>query len=305
MEFITEKGEEFILVTDQTHLEELITRISEGEQFAYQFKFSERDFFIKLLGSLRINYEDFTTKYYHFDANRRLHISESEFGYVWISTVGLIAKNKSTTNRAVNSCLNQHTVISMLLKESIEVVQDERVYDIDSYKFGLLANLSPAIYHNLAFYVEVFCKAYLSLTGTQAPKSHKLSLIYQKTVEAMISKSHNDSLFQISVLDPLYSFVDHLGKIPGDFKEHFIKYDDNPQDDTVILFEVPKLIEMTYLLELSADFISDYYYMGADTYYLRSNVYQRMLDKADTEEKKARVQALYPHLAKNIKFPNT
>ncbi|RAI86731.1 hypothetical protein [Algoriphagus yeomjeoni] len=305
MEFITEKGEEFILVSDQTHLEELITRISEGEQFAYQFKFSERDFFIKLLGSLRINYEDFTTKYYHFDANRKLHISESEFGYVWISTVGLIAKNKSTTNRAVNSCLNQHTVISMLLKESIEVVQDERVYDIDSYNFGLLANLSPAIYHNLAFYVEVFCKAYLSLTGTQAPKSHKLSLLYQKTVEAMISNSHNDSLFQISVLEPLYSFVEHLGKIPGDFKEHFIKYDDNPQDDTVILFEVPKLIEMTYLLELTADFISDYYYMGADTHYLRSNVYQRMLDKADTEEKKERIHALYPHLAKNIKFPNT
>lgn len=305
MEFITEKGEEFILVSDHTHLEVLITRITEGEQFACQFKFSKRDFFITLLESLRINYEDFTTKYYHFDANKKLHIGESEFGYVWISTVGLIAKNKSTTNRAVNSCLNQLTVISMLLKESIEVVQDERVYDIDSYNFGLLSNLSPAIYHNLAFYVEVFCKAYLSLTGTQAPHSHKLSLIYQKTVEAMISNSHNDSLFQILVLDPLYNFVDHLGKIPGDFKEHFIKYDDNPQDNTVILFEVPRLIEMTYLLELTADFISDYYYMGADTHYLRSNVYQRMLDNADTEEKKARIQALYPHLAKNIKSPNS
>ena len=305
MEFITEKGEEYILVSNSSHLEELVTRISEKERFAYQFKFSERNFFIKLLESLKISYDDFTTKYYHYDASRQLHIGESEFGCVWISTVGLIAKNKSTTNRAVNSCLNQHTVISMLLKEAVEVVQDERVYDIQSYNFGLLSTLSPAIYHNLTFYVEVFCKAYLSLTGTQAPHSHKLSLIYQKTVEAMISNSHDDSLFQILVLDPLYNFVDHLGKIPGDFKEHFIKYDDNPQDDTVILFEVPRLTEMTYLLELTVDFISDYYYMGADTHYLRSNVYQRMLDKVDTEEKKERIQALYPHLAKNIKSPNT
>ena len=95
MEFITEKGEEYILVSNQTHLEELITRISEQEQFAYQFKFSDRGFFIALLESLKINYNDFTAKYYHYDASRKLHIGESEFGYVWISTLGLIAKNKS------------------------------------------------------------------------------------------------------------------------------------------------------------------------------------------------------------------
>src|ERR1700743_1563061 len=108
MEFITEKGEEYVLISNHTHLEELITRISEREQFAYQFKFFKRDFFITLLESLKINYDDFATKYYHYDASRRLHIGESEFGYVWISTVGLIAKNKSTTNPAVNAVLKQH-----------------------------------------------------------------------------------------------------------------------------------------------------------------------------------------------------
>lgn len=297
MEFITEKGEEYILVSNHTHLGELINRISEQEQFAYQFKFSEREFFITLLESLKIDYDDFTTKYYHYDETRKLHISESEFGYIWVSTVGLIAKNKSTSNRPVNSCLIQYTVISMLLKKAVEVVEDERVYDIDSYNFGLLSNLSPAIFHNLTFYIEVFCKAYLSLTGIQAPHTHKLLLIYQKTVEAMIKNNHDDSIFQILVLDPLYKFVDHLGKIPGDFKEHFIKYDDNPQDDTVILFDSVRLTEMLILLELSVDFISDYYHLGTETHYLESNVYQRMLDKADTEEKRTRIQALYPHLA--------
>jgi hypothetical protein len=298
MEFITEKGEEYVLVSKKAHLEEIVNRIVKQEPFAYQFKFSKRKLFIALLESVKVSYEEFKAKYYYYDVSRKLHISESEFGYVWISTAGLVANKKPTTNRAVNSCLYQYTVISLLFQKAIEVVQDESVYDIDSYSFGLLSNLSPAIYHNLVFYIEVFCKAYLFLTGTQPQHSHKLAAIYQKTVEVMTSNNHDDSLFQILVLDPLYKYVDHLGQIPGNFKEQFIKYDDNPQDDTVILFDLAGLNEMTMLLELSSDFISDYFYMGAETHYLKSNVYQRMWDKADTEEKKRRIQDLYPHLAK-------
>jgi len=88
-------------------------------------------------------------------------------------------------------------------------------------------------------------------------------------------------------------------QIPGGFKEHFIKYDDNPQDDTVILFDSLALHEMEILIELSVDFINDYFFEGTASHYLESNVDQRMLDKADTEEKKKRIQALYPHWAKN------
>ncbi|MDN3588040.1 hypothetical protein QWY86_15260 [Pedobacter aquatilis] len=253
-----------------------------------------------LIEALNISYEDFESRYYHYDPVRKLHISESEFGYVWISTHGLVARKKPTTNRAVNSCLVQYTVISLLLNKAIEVVKDEKVYDIDSRRFEELSDLSPAIFHNLTFYVEVFCKAYLSLIGIQAPKSHKLQVIYQTTVDSMISNNHDDSLFQILVLDPLYKLVDHIGKIPGGFKEQFIKYDDNPLDDTVILFELAGLTEMTWLLELSVDFITDFFHIGTDTHYLKSNIYQRMIDRADTEEKKKRIQVLYPHLAKKI-----
>jgi len=299
MEFVTEKDERYILISNQTQLEEIVTEITQRIEFAHLFKFSERDFLVALLESLNISYEDFTVKYYHYDPTRKLHISESEFGYVWISTIGLVARKKPTTNRAVNSCLVQYMVIAMLLNKAIEVVKDEKVYDIDSYKFGQLSDLSPAIFHNLTFYVEVFCKAYLSLIGIQAPKSHKLQVIYQTTVNAMTSNNHSDSLFQILVLDPLYKLVDHVGKIPGGFKEHFIKYDDNPLDDTVILFELAGLTEMTWLLELSVDFITDFFHIGTETHYLESNVYQRMMAKADTEEKKERIQTLYPHLAKN------
>jgi len=299
METIIEKGEKYILISNESHLKEILIRISEKKPFADRFKFPEREFFITLLDSLEISYEDFTEKYFHYDPVRRIHISESSLGYIWISTSGLVANRKITKNSVVNSCLNQYLVIKILLEESIEVVDDERVYDVDSYSSELLSKLSPALYHNLVFYIEVFCKAYLSLSKTDVPYTHSLSLLYQKTVDAMISQKHGDSLFQIMVLDPLYKFIDHVGKIPGNFKEHNIKYDDNHLDDSVILFERGTLIEMTIILELSVDFISDYFYEGDKTYYLKTDIYQRMLDKADTNEKKQKIREMYPHLAKD------
>jgi hypothetical protein len=208
-----------------------------------------------------------------------------------------VSSKKATPNRAVNACLNQYEVISMLFQKAIEVVNDERVYDIDSYSSGFLNKLSPVIYHNLTFYIEVFCKAYLSLTGTTSPHTNFLRKLYQQNVDVLAKKKHNDSLFQILVLEPLYKFVDHISNIPGNFKEQFIKYDDNPNDDTTILFDPAGLHEMTSILELSMDFISEYFHMGSKTHYLESNIYQRMLDRADTEEKKQRIRKLYPHLA--------
>ena len=210
MEYITEKNEKYVFVSKQVHLDELCDSFAQGELFANKFKFSERDFFISLLKSLKIDYEDFKKTYFYYDGNRKLHIAESEFEYVWISTYGLIAKSKSTSNRAVNACLNQYTVISLLFKKALKVSQDENVYNIDSYNFGLLSELSPAIFHNLIFYIEVFCKAYLSLAKVEAPKTHKLSLLYQETANIMASKEHDNSLFQVLILDPLYKFVDHL-----------------------------------------------------------------------------------------------
>lgn len=296
MEFITENGQDYALISKQSDLDDLINQITKEESFAYLFKFSERNFFISLLESLHIAYEDFTTKYFHYDARKKLHISESEFGYVWISTSGLVARKKATSNRSVNACLFQYTVISLLINKAIEVIKDEKAYDIDSYKYGLLNELSPAIFHNLTFYVEVFYKAYLSLAGGDVPYSHKLTILYQKTVEVTVSNGHNDSLLQVLILDPLYKLVEHLSNIPSGFKEQFIKYDDNPMDDTVILFETDSLSQMSSVLELSIDFISDYFYSGAETHYLRPNLYQRLLEKAGTEEKRERIRSMYSHL---------
>ena len=290
-----DKEEKYDWISNDAQLIDLIDQINGKQLFGKQFKFSERDLFLTLLDKLEIDYEDFKKNYFYFDYTRNLHIAESQFKYVWISTHGLIANNKATSNKAVNSCINQYTVISILMERAIEVSQSESVYDIDSYDFSYLSKLSPALFHNIIFYIEVFCKAYLSLNNIKLLNTHKLSLIYSKTVETMNSKKHNNSLFQVRILDPLFKFVDHINS----FKEQFVKYNDNPDDDTVIIFQTGRLHDVMTIFELSNDFILDYFYMGEETFYLKSGLYQKLLDKAETEEAKNKIRNMYSHLKAN------
>lgn len=291
--------EDYTTISDDAKLNNLIEEIKRKSLFGTQFKFSDRTLFLTLLESLDIDYDEFAKNYFYIDNHRDLHISESGTGYVWISTHGLIAKNKATTNKAVNSSVNQFTVISLLMDKAIEISKSKTVYDVDSYDFGYLCELSPALFHNILFYIEVFCKAYLSLNKVELKNTHKLSQIYSKTVETMNAKKHNNSLFQVRILDPLFKFVDHINSIPGNFKEQYVKYDDNPEDDTVIIFETERLHDLMTIFELSNDFIIDYFYMGNKTYYLKSGLFQKLLEKAKTEDEKNRIRKVYSYLNEN------
>lgn len=296
MKIISEKDEEFVIISNKKDLDELLKKITQKELFAYKFKFIPRDLLINLLEFLEIDIDEFETKYYYFDSFRKLHISESEFGYIWISTYGLIAKNKSTNNTFVNAFENQYTVISILFDKAIEISQSDKIYDIDSYNFSQLNVLTPAIFNNVIFYIELFCKSYLNMTRVKVPHTHKLKLLYQKTIETMTKKSHNDTLFQFIILDPLYKIIEHIEKIPGDFREQFVKYDDNIYDDTIIIFDTEELIKMRNVLNVSYDFITDYFYSGEKTHYLKSGTYQRILEHAKTKEEKEKVKKMYGHL---------
>lgn len=290
------ENEKYYHISKQTDLEDLIETIDKGTLLAKEFKFAERDFFIKLLESLNIDYEKFSQTYYHFDKSRNLHISESEFGYVWISTYGLIARDKSTNDKNVNACSNQYTVISLLLDKAIEISKSSKVYDVDGYNFGLLNDLSPALFHNLLFYVEVFSKAYLSLSGVDYPHTHKLSIIYSKLINTMFDKGHNDSLFHIQIAEQFSKIVQYVTTIPGNFKEQFVKYDDNEEDSTVIIFQPEYLHEIKTMTELCQDFILDYFYTGEKSHYLKSGFLKKVLDRAKTEEQKKKISEMYKHL---------
>jgi hypothetical protein len=293
---MNDDDEKYTYVSKQAHVNDLVERIDKEERFAGEFKFSDRTLFITLLESLGIGYEDFTKKYYHFDKDRHLHITESEFKYVWISTYGLIAQDKATTNKEVNACVNQFTVVSLLLDKSIEICSSEQVYLADSSNFGALRELSPALFHNILFYVEVFCKAYMSMCNVNYPHSHAVALVYAKLLDTMHAQKHNDSLFHALIVAELAKIVEYVTTIPGDFREHFVKYDDNEQDNTVIIFDPEHLGELKEVLGRMDDFICEYFYMGEEPRLVKQGFYQILLDKCKNEDEKSQIRKMYGYL---------
>ena len=209
---------------------------------------------------------------------------------------GLVAKGKTTDNKFVNACANQYTVVSLLFDKSIEVSESENVYDVDGYNFGYLNELSPALFHNALFYIEVFGKAYLSLSGAKVPHIHELSKVYSLVTKTMYEKNQNDTLFQALIVDEFKKTVEYISSIPGGFKEQFVKYDDNPEDGTVIIFNSELLKGIRNTFDISNDFIISYYYEGDDAMNLKPGLFKRLIDKAKTEDEKQRIIDMYGHL---------
>lgn len=299
---MNENNKKFIYISKQDDLDYLIKRIDNGSFFAEAFKFEEYDLFLSLLEYLKINYEDFKKGYFYYDKSRNLHISESESKYVWISTYGLVAEGKSTDNNLVNACVNQYAVLSLLLENAIDLMKSENIYDVDGYNFGYLSKLTPALFHNILFYIEVFFKAYLSLSGAEVPRIHELSKIYSLVIKSMYKKKHNDTLFQAFILDEFKKIIDYIASIPGDFKEQFVKYDDNSGDSTVIVFNPESLNGIKYAIDKSNDFIYSYYYEGDNSLDLKSGLFERLINKTKTEDEKQRIIDRYSHLiTKNYK----
>ena len=81
-------------------------------------------------------------------------------------------------------------------------------------------------------------------------------------------------------------------------KEHNIKYGSNKSDSSVILFDMNSLVMIHSLLELSIDFLQDYKFEGENSHYLKSNLLQRLIEMAETEEDAARIRSMYIHLTR-------
>lgn len=285
-----------ISISNKEDIDYLLDRIQNGPLFAETFRFDSRELFYEVLYALRVDIESFETGYYYFDESRDLHISESEFGYVWISTYGLVAKGKAADNKYVNAFMNQHTVLTLLFDKAKEIGNVRDVYDVDGYNFGYLSELTPALFHNILFFIEVFAKAYLSFCNVSIPRKHELSVLFELLKKTMYEKGHNDTLFQAHIVAEFERVIDYVETIPGDFKEHFVKYDDNAEDSTVIKFNRGALVGIHSIVDMSHDFISSTYYEPDNVMYLKPGLLQRLLDKAETEEDRERVMDLYGYL---------
>lgn len=108
----------FININTDEDLGYSITRIKNGPIFAEAFKFESDELKNQLFSALGISLNEFNQKYYFHDDNEKLHISESEENYIWISTMGLI-ENKdrigTANNHYVNSCRFQYIALSLLV----------------------------------------------------------------------------------------------------------------------------------------------------------------------------------------------
>lgn len=288
---------EYSCINNQNDLNYLIENIEKGPHFAKKFKFNNYEFFIELLNHFDIDYTEFKKRYFYFDKELDLHISESEFGYIWISTFGLVSKGKSTNNKFVNSCNNQYTVVSLLFEKAKEICESDKVYDVDGYQFGYLSKLTPALFHNVLFYIEVFGKAYLSISNVNVPHVHKLTILFEKINKTMYKKGHNDTIFQAQIIAEFKKVLDYIESIPGDFKEHFVKYDDNSGDDTVIHFNIDSLNEIQKTIDMSNDFITSYYY-DHDVMFLKPGLLERLTNNAKNKNEKQQIIDEYGYMKK-------
>ena len=283
------------IIENEKQLNNLVSSIKAKKEFANSFAFSSDDLIGRFFQALGINRDDFAKKSYYYNSTRDIHISESQNGFFWISTVGLVSKGKLTNDHFVNALSSQYWVVKTLLEAVDEICSYEQVYSIDSYWNEKIQEITPALFGNMVFFFELFGKAYLSISGKNVSKGHNLSVIYQKVEQTMFEQNHNNTLFHALCMHPFIGTTKYISVLPNSFNEAFIKYDDN-NDDTVLRLNHNMNKEWMNIIETCYDFILEFYYCGNNTFYLHTGYYEKLLSKAASEVDKNRIKEQYGFL---------
>lgn len=288
--------EDAIVINDDVGLKDLIYRFKNGPAFAEAFVFENDDLYNQFFKEVNLSIEQFQEKYYYYNQEKNIHISESELGFVWISTMGLVATSRVTKNNYVNAFLYQMPVLMHLLDEALTICNDEQVYDIDSYYYGMVEEYTPALFHNFLFFSETLLKAYISLQGEKVPYTHKIDTLLKRSKEIMFEKKQNDTVFHARIIPMIEEIVLHISSIPRPFKEQYVKYDDNPNDTTLVAFRADYFHQIIDFVRLSNDIIMDMYYSPEEKMYLKQGLYGRLIEKCKTVKEKETFQQMYQFL---------
>lgn len=116
----------------------------------------------------------------------------------------------------------------------------------------------------------------------------------------MFQKQQNNTLFHAYTIPLLQGMVDHIGLIPGTFKEQYVKYDDNEEDLTIIVFDSAHLAEVRDLVEFIYDVVTEMYYDANTCPYLGQGLYQRLQEKCKTEAELDRIKSVYGFLLDEV-----
>ena len=290
-----------IVISNENDSQYLIDRYRNGPVFAKAFVFEDEALYVNFFKEVGISLELFERKYYYFDKEKNVHISKSERGFVWISTMGLVATSRVTKNNYVNAFLSQVSILLKLLDEGVEVCNDDTVYNIDSYSYGRIEQLTLSLFHSLIFFSETLLKAYISLQGEKVPRTHKLQTLLKSAKEIMFRKKHDNTLFHAYIIPFIEREVLHISSIPGGFKEEYVKYDDNPHDTTLMPFRSDSFMETRDFVVLSEDIISCLYYDPDEHMYLKQGLYERLIEKCETNEARAAIDSVYSFLVNQQK----
>ena len=139
-------------------------------------------------------------------------------------------------------------------------------------------------------------KAYISLQGESVPHTHKLETLLKRTKEVMFKKGHNDTLFHGYSIPMIEGEVLHISSIPGKFKEEYVKYDDNEHDTTLMIFRSDYFVQIRDFVMVSEDIIMGLYYNPDERMYLKQGLYERLLEKCETEKAKKAIETVYKFL---------
>lgn len=138
----------------------------------------------------------------------------------------------------------------------------------------------------------------MSVTGQDVARGHHISHVLAQVKETMFDLYHNDTLFHAYVIPSFEGLVNHIKRIPGEFNEAFIKYDDNEGDTTQFSFSGNTLKEIRDIVTFCDDFIWDYYLSKADPLYLKPGLYKRLWNKAPNDEARKVIEQKYSFLTK-------
>lgn len=249
----------------------------------------------EFLTKIGIKITDFDEKYFIYDSNSKLHISESEWNYILISTIGLVAFNptlKTDVEKIVYACSSQYEVMMTLFEKIEELKSKKDIYDIDSYHYGYLSKLTTGLSHNIIFYLELFAKAYIALNGSSFTRTHDLKILLNNTKEIMFDSQQNDSLFHAQIFLFFESIINNLNMEIDNFKEHFVKYNDCEQ----LKLLIDHLKPLKDFVELSNDFIIQFYYDGDHCSYLGQGLFNKLINMAKNDSEKERIKTCYKKL---------
>lgn len=277
-----------ININTQDDVKYLIMKL-QNDEVADKFIFASRELIDLLLAELDITKSEFEERWYYVNKEKKLHISESEHGYIWISNIGLIADKSliyigETNNQYIRMLNSQYELVTLLIDRLLSLCEKEEVYDVDSIAFESLHEIAPMMFHNIIFYLELFAKSYLYANEIKTPNTHSLLILYNLMVNTMFYNKQNDSLFHKQLLNNYKEVVSYIINIPNNFKEQYVKYDDNEYDYTVILVDEFIAQGMKRSMDLFNDFTGSLCSDGLKSFYLKSGMYERILSNYSNAE---------------------